>query len=176
MAAEDFVHLELVDDTEDEYDSVKTQSQHYPEWSQLPPAIQDLLNQTPSPRLWGTHGLLSFRYGSSSHRDQLILTALKEIRRKIDSGRDHSIVATYHGNFFAHSVGLFLRRKGDIQTRDFYVADEINQCHRLVSNSDAMQTLCDAMNYLVEVCDAHLLVDHSPSAHQMGIRRMIDQQ
>ena len=172
MAAEDFVHLELVDDTEDEYDSVKTQSQHYPEWSQLPPAIQDLLNQTPSPRLWGTHGLLSFRYGSSSHRDQLILTALKEIRRKIDSGRDHSIVATYLGNFFAHSVGLFLRRKGDIQTRDFYVADEINQCHRLVSNSDAMQTLCDAMNYLVEVCDAHLLVDHSPSAHRLHIDRL----
>ena len=141
----------------------------YPEWDFLPQEVKLVLNKIPTPRLWDAAGLLSFRYGSPAVKEKLILGALRELRLKVDSARDHSVVASYLSNYFSHSVGLYLRREGDLQTRDLYVADERHHVHRLVSTADALQTVCDTMQYLIDVIDAKLLHGNSPSSQRSEI-------
>ena len=135
----------LIDDTDDLPSSPSSSplTQLYPDWSTLPFFIQQNLSSTPHCNLWDPNGLSSFRYGSLDHRKHLIQLTLQELVKKIDSSRDHSVAAHYLANYFAHSVTLYVRRQGDLNTRDFYVADELHQVHRLVSTTDAQQTICD---------------------------------
>ena len=178
MAA--FTTISLCDDTDDEIDSSPPPSPtkpsplpRYPDFANLPPAIQSVLRDNPTARLWETPaGFYAFRYGNPAHRVHLVLQALREILHKIDSSRDHSVVAHYLANYFGHSVRLYLRREGDLNTRDYYIADEKSQVHRLGASSDPLQTVCDSMNYIIEVLDTHLLHEGSPSGQRREIDRL----
>lgn len=166
----------LIDDTDD-YPSPPSSTptslfEQYPDWSLLPSFIQHNLSSTPQCNLWDPHGLSSFRYGSSDHRKHLIKLTLQELVKKIDSSRDHSVAAHYLANYFAHSVTLYVRRKGDLNTRDFYVADELHQVHRLVSTMDAQQTICDSMHYIIDILDTELLKGGSPHSQRREIDRL----
>lgn len=163
----------LIDDSLEEVSSPPSSLlDHYPDWPTLPSFIQQNLSSAPQCQLWDEHGLAAFRYGSPQHRKYLIQLTLQELVNKIDSNRDHSVAAHYLANYFAHSVTLYVRRKGDLNTRDFYVADELHQVHRLVSTTDAQQTICDSMHYLIEILDAELLVGGSPHSQRREIDRL----
>ena len=155
--------------------SAESKSQIYPDWALLPSQIQEVLSQEEKCHLWDSNGLLAFRYASSQHRTRMLVDTLKELADKIDTGRDHGVAAAYLSNFLAHSVSLYLRRPGDLQTRDFYVADERHHVHRLVSSMDALQTVCDAMNDLVQVIDFELLHHASPTAHRLNMESLKDE-
>lgn len=169
MAA--FTTIDLSDDVDVDVEPSPSPSP-YPDLNHLPPSIQTILRNHPTARLFDPAGFYAFRYGTPAHRTHLILQALRELLRKIDSSRDHSVVAHILANYFAHSVKLYLRREGDINTRDYYVADERHQVHRLVSTSDATQTVCDSMHYIIEILDTHLLHEGSPSGQREEIDRL----
>lgn len=149
-------------------------STFFPYWETLPIIVQTRLREAPTLRLWDPDGLLAFRYSTCDHRIQMVVELIHELALKIDSGRDHSIAATYLANYFGHSVGLYLRANGDLNSRDFYVADERHQVHRLVSNAEALQTVCGTMNFLIETIDNQLLHGKSPSTHRLEIERLKD--
>ena len=144
----------------------------YPNWDQLPDSIRQALDPKKACRLSDPAGFLAFRYGGPTHRNQLLLEALKELANKVDSGRDHSVAASHLANYFAQSVSYLLRREGDLNTSDFYVADDRHHIHRLVSTTTAAQTICDAMHGIIETIDSRLLHGNNPSAHRLEIDRL----
>lgn len=148
---------ELRDDPQDEDDNGLHFLFDYPDWNDIPPAVRTEIVDYQHATLRSKSGFLLYRFGSQTKRYNLIVETINALLQKIDTGRDHALIAKYLHNYLAHSVRLYARFPNDINSADWYVADESSATHTIVSEMQAKQIIAHRLIDLIPILDDSFL-------------------